>query len=88
MSEPLSRHACRVDFVNRENSSRSDTEYFVNIFSSLLQFYKQEMNLLYEQFVDFWTLSEEELPNRALADAIIKEFEHEMIKPKMSTEWM
>ena len=53
MSEPLSRHACRVDFVNRENSSRSDTEYFVNSFSSLLQFYKQEMNLLYEQFVDF-----------------------------------
>ena len=35
------------------------------------------MNFLYEQFVDFQTLSEEELPNRTLADVIIKEFEDE-----------
>ena len=35
------------------------------------------MNLLYTQFFDFQTLSEEELPNEALADAIIKEFEDE-----------
>ena len=51
MSEPLSPHACWVDFVNRENSSWSDIEYFVNSFSSLLQFYKQEMNLLYEPYL-------------------------------------
>ena len=47
----------------------------VNSFSSILQFDKQEMNLLCEQFVDFQTLSEKELPNGALADAIFKEFE-------------
>ena len=35
------------------------------------------MNFLHEQFVDFQTLSEEELPNRTLADVIIKEFEDE-----------
>ena len=75
MLETLWSHACWADFSNRENSSWSDVEYFVNNFSSILQFDKQEMNLLYEQFVDFQTLSEEELPNGALADAIIKEFE-------------
>ena len=35
------------------------------------------MNFLYEQFVDFQTLSEEELANRTLADVIIKGFEDE-----------
>ena len=35
------------------------------------------MNLLYEQFVDFQTLSEEQRPNGALANAIFKEFEDE-----------
>ena len=35
------------------------------------------MNLLCEQFVDFQTISEEELPNEALADVIMKEFEDE-----------
>ena len=69
-------------FSNRENSSWSDVEYFVNNFSSILQFDKQEMNLLYEQFVDFQTSSEGQLPNGALADAGIKEFEDEDGKAK------
>ena len=77
MSESLWSHACWVDFFNRENSSWSDVEYYVNSFSSILQFDKQEINFLYEKFVDFQTLSEEELPNGALADAIINEFEDE-----------
>ena len=77
MSESLWSHACNVDFFNRENSFWSDVEYFVNSFSSILQFDKKEMNFLYEKFVDFQTLSEEELPNGALADAIIKEFKDE-----------
>ena len=42
-----------------------------------MQFDKQDMNLLYEQFVDFQTLSEEELQNGILPDPIIKEFEEE-----------
>ena len=46
------------------------------------------MNLLYEQHLDFQTLSEEELPNGALTDPIIKECEYEDVKPKMSTECM
>ena len=77
MSELLWSHTYWVDFFNQENSSWSDVEYFVNSFSSILQFDKKEMNFLYEKFVDFQTLSEEELPNGALADAIIKEFEDE-----------
>ena len=66
MLETLWSHACWVDFSNRENSSLYDVEYFVNNFSSILQFDKQEMNLLYEQFVDFQTSSEDQLPNGAL----------------------
>ena len=46
MSESFWSHACWVDFFYRENSSWSDVEYFVNSFSSILQFDKQEMNLL------------------------------------------
>ena len=77
MSESLWSHACCVDFFNREKSSWSEVEYFVSSFSSILQVDKQEMNLLCTQFVDLQTLSEEERPNGALADAIIKEFEEE-----------
>ena len=80
MSESLWPHDCWVDFFNRENSSTSYVEYFVNSFSSILQFDKQEMNFLYEKFVDFQSLSEEELLNGALADAIINEFEDEDAK--------
>ena len=53
MSKSLWSHAYWVDFFNRENSSWSDVEYFVNSFSSILQFDKQEMNLLYEQLSNF-----------------------------------
>ena len=77
MSESLWSHVCCVDFYNREKSSWSEVEYFVSSFSSILQVDKQEMNLLCKQFVDLQTLSEEERPNGALADAIIKEFEEE-----------
>ena len=66
-----------VDSFNRGNSSWSDIEYFVNSYSSILQFDKQELNLQSEQLVDFQTLFEKELPNGALADAIIKELEDE-----------
>ena len=48
MSVSLWSHACRVDFFNKENSSWSDVQYFVNSFSSILQFDKQKINLLYE----------------------------------------
>ena len=46
----------------------------------IVQFNKKQITLLYEQFVDCQTLSEEELPNGALADAIIKELEDEVGK--------
>ena len=86
MSESLWSHACWVNFFNRENSFWSDVEDFVNSFSSILQFDKQEMNLLYEQFGDFQTSFEEELPNGALA--VSNSLKTRMVKPKMSTEWM
>ena len=43
MSDSLWSHVCWVDFFNKENSSWSDVEYFLNSFSSILQFGKQEM---------------------------------------------
>ena len=46
----------------------------------IVQFNKKEMTLLYKQFIDFQTLSKEELPNGALADAIIKELEDQVGK--------
>ena len=52
-------------------------EYFVNNFSSILQFDDHDINLLYELFLDFQTLSMEELPKEAFTDAIIKEFEND-----------
>ena len=51
MSESLWSPAYWVDFFYRENSSWSDIEYFVDSFSSILQFDKQERNLLYENLI-------------------------------------
>ena len=53
VSDALWAHACWTDIFNRENASGSDVEYFVNNFSSILQFVDHDINLLYEQFVDF-----------------------------------
>ena len=77
VSDSLWAHACWIDIFNRENASWSDVEYFVNNFSSILQFDDHDINLLYEQFHDFQTLSMEELRKQALTDAIIKEFEND-----------
>ena len=58
-------HAVWVDFFSRETAKQTNIEYFILRFEGILQFDNQE-------FVDYKTLSINELPGDALTDAVIQ----------------
>ena len=68
-------HAVWIDFFNRSKAKWPDVEYFVNNFSSVLQYDSKEIDDLYSEFFDYKTLSITELPDDALTDALIAEGE-------------
>ena len=73
MSDTFRNHAVWVDFFSRETAKWTDIEYFISRFEGILQFDNQEIEMLYEEFVDYKTLSINELPEDALTDAVIQE---------------
>ena len=66
-------HSVWVDFFSRETAKWTDIEYIISRFEGILQFNNQEIDRLYEEFVDYKTLSMNELPEDALTDAVIQE---------------
>ena len=73
MTDTFWSHAFWVDFFSRETAKWTDIEYFISRFEGILQFDNQEIDKLYEEFVDYKTLSINELPEDALIDAVIQE---------------
>ena len=61
-----------MDFFSRETAKWSDIECFISRHEGILQFSHQEIDMLYEEFVDYKTLSINELPEDALTDAVIQ----------------
>ena len=66
-------HSVWVDFFSRETAKWTDIEYFISRFEGILQFNNQEIDRLYEEFVDYKMLSINELPEDAVTDAVIQE---------------
>ena len=46
-----------MDFFNRETAKWTAIEYFISKFEGIIQFDNQEIDMLYEEFVDYKTLS-------------------------------
>ena len=66
-------HAVWVGFFSREIAKWTDIEYFISRFEGILQFDNQEIDMLYEESVDYKTLSINELRENALTDGVIQE---------------
>ena len=69
-------HAVWVDFFRRDQAKWSDIEYFIERFGGILQYDEYEIERMYEEFVDYKSLTISELPDDALTDAVIQENEH------------
>ena len=61
-----------MDFFGSETAKWTDIKYFISMFEGILQFDNQEIDILYEEFVDYKTLSINELLEDALTDAVIQ----------------
>ena len=57
MTDAFWNHPVWVGFFSRETAKWSDIEYFISRHEGILQFNHQEIDMLYEEFVDYKTLS-------------------------------
>ena len=57
MTDRFWSHAVWMDFFNRETAKWTAIEYFISKFEGIIQFDNQETDMLYEEFVDYKTLS-------------------------------
>ena len=71
MSGTSWEHATWIDFFERSNA---DVEYFCVKFSGVLKFEESMFDSLYEEFLDFRTLHEDEIPGRAFEEALVREY--------------
>ena len=87
MTETFWQHAKWIDFFDRQNARWSDVEYFTNRFTAVLQFDDQEIERLFEEFIEFKSLSDDELPSNALNDATISTYDDGSVEYRMDTIW-
>ena len=66
-------HATWIDFSERTSARWSDVEYFCEKFNDILNFDEHTYELLHEEFLDYRTLLESDLPKCAFEEALIRE---------------
>ena len=76
-----------IDFGSRHDAKWSHVEYFVQKYEGILQYDTQEMDKLYEEFVDYKTLTDSEMPAAAWEDAVIREYEDGTSEYRIDTLW-
>lgn len=52
LNDDILKHAKFVEFETRDHANFTDAEYFANRYSALLKFTPEEMNALFDEFVD------------------------------------
>ena len=67
-------HARFVDFLQRENASLEDVEFFLKNYPTVLPTTVQETHLLQEEFVEYRLLSNEDIPKKVWDEAQNKAF--------------
>ena len=76
-----------IDFDSHQNAKWYHVEYFVEKYKVILQYDDYEMDKLFEEFIDFKSLSDSELPSAAWEDATVKEFDDGSKEYKIVTLW-
>ena len=64
-----------IDFQSCQNLKWSHVEYFVEKCEEILQYNDYEMENLFEECIDFKSLSDSELSSAVLEDAIVREYD-------------
>ena len=62
-----------TDFQSRQDANWSHVEYFVEKYKQILQYDDYKMEKLFEEFIDFKSLSDSELTSAAWENAIMRE---------------
>ena len=76
-----------IDFDSRQNAKWPHAEYFVEKYKGILQYDDYEIDKLFEEFIDFKSLSDSELPSAAWEDATVKEFDDGSKEYRIDTLW-
>ena len=63
-----------IDFQSRQDAKWSQVEYFVEKYKGFLQYNDYETEKLFEEFIDFKSLSDSEVSSAAWKDAIVTEY--------------
>ena len=66
------KHAVWIDFEERANANWSDYEFFLSLrFTNVLRLDEEKLELLYEQFREYKTINDGELPKEAYKEALL-----------------
>ena len=63
-----------IGFQSRQDGKWSQVEYFVEKYKGIFQYDDYKMEKLFEEFIDFTSLSDSEVPPAAWKDAIVTEY--------------
>ena len=69
MQDDLLLHARFINFTNRDTAEFSDVEYFIERYSSLLNFTAHQLDDIHEEFVAYQLLRESNIPSDVWAKA-------------------
>jgi len=83
-SEGFWKHAFWIDFFHRNKANWEDVHYFTEMYKDVLSFSEREYEQLFEEFIDFQTISEAEI---CLDEAIIEEHEDGTKEYRIDVIW-
>ena len=79
------KHATWIDFFKRKDAKWSDLKYFIAKYKTILNFTETDLDLLYDEFFDFKTLSENHVN---LEEAKIpRKDENQKVQYRMDVIW-
>ena len=73
LSGSLWEHAVWINFFERSNANWSNVEHFCEKFNTILKFDERSFESLYEEFLDYKSLRDKDLPASALEEAFLPE---------------
>ena len=76
-----------IGFQSRQDAKWSQVEYFVEKYKGIFQYDDYKMEKLFEEFIDFTSLSDSEVPPAAWKDAIVTEYNDGSKEYRIDTLW-
>ena len=77
-------HAVWIDFFERSSAKWSDVHFFIHSYNTVVKFSDSDIEWLFEQFIDFKTLEDEEID---LSEAVLTTYDDGSIEYRMDIIW-